>query len=94
MDIRCGDALKQLVLQIQPYFVFRLVAQALIRQSYFNTVETYQTNVLGTLNVLEELLLLEKNCADALITSDKHYDNVKWTKGYCETYLKKSRKLF
>ena len=85
LDIRDGDALKYLVLRTQPNFVFHLAAQPLVRQSYLNPVETYQTNVLGTLNLLEALRPLEKPCTAVLITSDKCYDNVEWVWGYRET---------
>ena len=84
-DIREGDALKRLVLNAQPDFVFHLAAQPLVRQSFLDPVETYQTNVLGTLNLLEALRPLEKPCATVLITSDKCYDNVEWVWGYRET---------
>ena len=53
LDIRDGVELKRLVLGTQPDFVFHLAAQPLVRQSYLDPVETYQTNVLGTLNLLE-----------------------------------------
>ena len=85
LDIRNGDALKYLVSQTQPDFVFHLAAQPLVRQSYLDPVETYQTNVLGTLNLLEALRQLEKKCVAVLITSDKCYDNVEWVWGYRET---------
>ena len=85
LDIREGDALKRLLSQTQPDFVFHLAAQPLVRQSYLDPVETYQTNVLGTLNLLEGLRLLKKPCTAVLITSDKCYDNVEWIWGYRET---------
>ncbi|HIK80454.1 MAG TPA: CDP-glucose 4,6-dehydratase [Porticoccaceae bacterium] len=85
LDIRDGDALKNLVLKVQPDFVFHLAAQALVRPSYENPVETWQTNVLGTLHVLEALRKLDKPCAAVIITSDKCYDNVEWVWGYRET---------
>ncbi len=85
LDIRDADALKHLVSQTQPDFVFHLAAQALVRRSYLNPVETYQTNVLGTLNLLEALRSLEKHCTTVLITSDKCYNNVEWVWGYRET---------
>lgn len=85
LDIRDGVELKRLVLGTQPDFVFHLAAQPLLRQSYLDPVETYQTNVLGTLNLLEGLRLLEKPCTAVLITSDKCYDNVEWVWGYRET---------
>ncbi len=85
LDIRDSTALKHLVSQTQPDFVFHLAAQPLVRQSYLDPVETYQTNVLGTLNLLEALRPLEKPCTAVLITSDKCYDNVEWVWGYRET---------
>ena len=84
-DIRDVEALKSLVLQTQPDFVFHLAAQSLVRQSYIDPLETYQTNVMGTLNLLEALRILEKPCNAVLITSDKCYDNVEWVWGYRET---------
>jgi len=85
LDIRNGVALKGLVSQTQPDFVFHLAAQPLVRQSYLDPVETYHTNVLGTLNLLEALRPLGKNCTAVLITSDKCYENVEWVWGYRET---------
>lgn len=85
LDIRDGAALKTLVEKIQPEFVFHLAAQALVRRSYADPVDTWQTNSLGTINVLEALRSLEKPCVAVLITSDKCYDNVEWVWGYRET---------
>jgi CDP-glucose 4,6-dehydratase len=85
VDIRDGDALKEFVSQTQPDFVFHLAAQALVRQSYDDPVVTYQTNSMGTLNLLEALRSLKKKCTTVLITSDKCYNNVEWIWGYRET---------
>ena len=85
LDIRDGEALKKLVSNIQPDFVFHLAAQSLVSLSYDDPVTTYQTNAIGTLNLLEALRLLKKNCTAVLITSDKCYDNVEWVWGYRET---------
>lgn len=85
VDIRDGGALKTLVNEIQPDFVFHLAAQALVRRAYSDPVETWHTNVLGTMNVLEALRELKKLCVAVLITSDKCYDNVEWVWGYRET---------
>ena len=71
LDIRNGEAIKQMILQTQPDFVFHLAAQSLVRQSYDDPVATYQTNTIGTLNLLEALRPLEKRCTTVLITSDK-----------------------
>lgn len=85
LDIRDGAALKALVADVQPDFLFHLAAQALVRRSYANPVETWQTNALGTINVLEALRGAKKPCVAVLITSDKCYDNVEWVWGYRET---------
>lgn len=85
LDIRNGGALKVLVEEIQPDFVFHLAAQALVRRSYADPVDTWQTNALGTINVLEALRGLKHPCVAVLITSDKCYDNVEWVWGYRET---------
>jgi CDP-glucose 4,6-dehydratase len=85
IDIRDCKALEAAVVEAQPDFVFHLAAQALVRSSYDSPVETWQTNVLGTLHVLEALRKLEKSCASVFITSDKCYDNVEWVWGYRET---------
>lgn len=85
IDIRNRAALEEAVVSAQPSFVFHLAAQALVRRSYDDPIETWQTNVLGTLHVLEALRKLDKPCAAVVITSDKCYDNVEWVWGYRET---------
>lgn len=85
LDIRDRAALKDRIAQVAPEFVFHLAAQPLVRRSYADPVETYETNVIGTLNVLEALRALDKPCVAVLITSDKCYDNVEWVWGYRET---------
>jgi CDP-glucose 4,6-dehydratase len=85
LDIRDGAAMKKLVDEVQPDFVFHLAAQALVRRSYADPVDTWQTNALGTINVLEALRDLQHPCVAVLITSDKCYDNVEWVWGYRET---------
>ena len=85
LDIRDGVSLKALVEETQPDFVFHLAAQALVRRSYADPVDTWQTNALGTINILEALRGLQHSCVAILITSDKCYDNVEWVWGYRET---------
>jgi len=85
LDIHNGEAIKQIVLQTEPDFVFHLAAQSLVRQSYDDPVATYQTNTIGTLNLLEALRPLKKKCTTVFITSDKCYKNVEWVWGYRET---------
>ncbi|MBE0613500.1 MAG: CDP-glucose 4,6-dehydratase [Burkholderiales bacterium] len=85
IDIRDRVAVEDAIVSAQPDFVLHLAAQALVRRSYDDPVETWQTNVLGTLHVLEALRKLHKPCAAVIITSDKCYDNVEWVWGYRET---------
>jgi CDP-glucose 4,6-dehydratase len=85
IDIRSRTALEEGIVSAQPDFVFHLAAQALVWRSYEDPLETWQTNVLGTLHVLEALRKLSKPCAAVIITSDKCYDNVEWVWGYRET---------
>jgi len=85
VDIRNRIELEKYVLDVQPDFVFHLAAQALVRQSYEDPLETWNTNVLGTLHVLEALRKLDKKCIAVIVTSDKCYENIEWVWGYRET---------
>lgn len=85
IDIREHVSLAEGIIIEQPDFIFHLAAQALVRRSYQNPIETWQTNLMGTLNVLEALRKLEKECSVVIITSDKCYDNVEWVWGYRES---------
>lgn len=85
IDIRNRTELEEVIVTVQPDFVFHLAAQALVRRSYDDPLETWETNVLGTLYVLEALRKLNKPCAAVIITSDKCYDNVEWVWGYRES---------
>lgn len=85
IDVRDRAAIEQAIVSAQPDFVFHLAAQALVRRSYDDPLETWQVNVLGTLHVLEALRKMDKRCAAVIITSDKCYDNVEWVWGYRET---------
>lgn len=84
VDVTNQDQLEKVILSAQPDFVFHLAAQAIVRKSYDNPLRTWQTNVFGTLNVLEALRKLDKVCAAVIITSDKCYDNLEWVWGYRE----------
>ncbi len=84
-DVRDLDAIRELICAVQPDFVFHLAAQAIVSTSYTDPVETVSTNVIGTMNILEALRMLEHSCTAVLITSDKCYDNVEWVWGYRET---------
>ena len=85
IDITDLIALRNLINDIQPDFVFHLAAQSLVRQSYKDPLETITTNAIGSANILESLRVLNKNVVAIMITSDKVYDNVEWERGYHES---------
>ena len=84
IDINDHESLNGLVEKISQ-ISFSLAAQGLVRPAYANPTDTWQTNAMGTINVLESLRLLKRPCIAVFITSDKCYDNVEWVWGYRET---------
>ena len=84
LDIQDTTAIKKLVNEIQPDFVFHLAAQALVRKSYENPLETIAINAIGTASILDAIRFLDKEVVAVIITSDKVYDNVEWAWGYRE----------
>ena len=83
-DVRDLKALRQSLLRAKPQFVFHLAAQALVRESYADPVDTYSTNVMGTVNVLEAVREAESVRATVIVTSDKCYENRERVTGYGE----------
>ncbi len=83
-DIRDFEQLKQAFTDFEPEFVFHLAAQALVRYSYQFPVETYQTNVIGTLHVLEAIRACPSVHAVVMVTTDKCYENKEWLWAYRE----------
>ncbi|HBI04872.1 MAG TPA: CDP-glucose 4,6-dehydratase [Paenibacillaceae bacterium] len=87
-DIRNRAQLNEALHKADPDIIIHMAAQPLVRVSYENPVETYEINVIGTLNVFEAVrTLLNNNKPRAIInvTSDKCYDNKEWVWGYRET---------
>jgi len=85
LDIRDGAALRRVVQDAAPDVVFHLAAQALVLRSYREPARTWETNVMGTLNVLEALRGLEGPVAAVMVTTDKVYENKEWEFAYRET---------
>lgn len=83
-DIRNPSQLNEVFETHKPEVVFHLAAQALVRYSYDNPIETYSTNVLGTVSVFEAARKTNSVKAIVNITSDKCYDNKEWIWGYRE----------
>lgn len=74
-DIRDLPAVRRAVDAARPEFVFHLAAQPLVRLSYAQPVETYATNVMGSVNLLEAVRLANAACAVVVVTTDKCYEN-------------------
>ena len=83
-DIRDGERMKEIFREYQPEIVFQLAAQPLVRLSYEIPVETYQTNVMGTINILEAIRATESVKVGIMITTDKCYENKEQIWGYRE----------
>lgn len=84
-DIRDREAITEAVREFSPDVVFHLAAQALVRRSYTHPAITMETNVMGTVNVLEAVQVSPSVRSLVCITSDKCYRNDEWVWGYRET---------
>lgn len=84
-DIRSIETVQSIIDIFQPDIVFHLAAQPLVRKGYLDPHETYSTNVMGTVNVLESARKCESVKAIVNITSDKCYGNKEAASGYVET---------
>lgn len=84
-DIRDYDSLKSAFDKAQPEIVLHLAAQPIVRESYKNPAYTYETNVMGTVNILE--CVRNSDCVKSFlnVTTDKVYLNKEWEWGYRET---------
>ena len=84
-DVRDLVHLKQVMEETQPEIVMHLAAQPIVRDSYKDPVYTYETNVMGTVNILE--CIRQTNCVRSFlnVTTDKVYHNNEWEWGYRET---------
>jgi len=83
-DITELGALDNYLQEVEPEIVFHLAAQALVKKSYLDPVETFSTNVMGTLNVFEACRKTPSVKAIINVTSDKCYENKEWNWGYRE----------
>ena len=81
-DIECiTNAIKQ----HKPEIVIHMAAQSLVHKSYDQPLETFSTNIMGTINLLEAIRTSSKKCVIINVTSDKCYENKEWVWGYKET---------
>ena len=84
-DIRDLPGLKKVFDEAKPEFVIHMAAQPIVRTSYKEPVYTYETNVMGTVNVMECLRLSDSVRSFLNVTTDKVYDNRELEKGFVET---------
>ncbi len=77
--------LNKLIKKEKPDFIFHLAAQAIVSKSYENSIETINSNVIGTVSILEVLKDVDWEINCIFVTSDKSYLNVEWPWGYKET---------
>ena len=83
-DVRNLDYVKEIMAKVQPEIVIHMAAQPLVRESYKIPVETYEVNVMGTVNVLEACRFTTSVKAIINVTTDKCYENKEWHWGYRE----------
>jgi CDP-glucose 4,6-dehydratase len=85
VDIRDANVISEFITSVKPDFIFHLAAQSLVHKAFNEPIETWQTNVMGTVNILNALRELKNPCVATLITSDKCYQNLEWVWGYRES---------
>ena len=83
-DIQELNALKSALMHCRPNIVIHMAAQPLVRASYIDPVETYSTNIMGTINLLEAVRGCNSVKAVVVVTTDKCYENKEWIWGYRE----------
>lgn len=83
-DIRHFQNIQKIIQDFQPEIILHMAAQPLVRYSYHNPIETYETNVMGTVHVLEAAKTCDSVKAIVNVTTDKCYENKEWVWGYRE----------
>ena len=86
-DIRDLNKLKKVLIEFKPDYLFHLAAQSIVSKSYDNPINTWSTNTMGTINLLESLRYIKNKCSVVIITSDKCYKNLELKRGYKENDL-------
>ena len=85
LDITNKKVLEKKIISFKPDYIFHLAAQPLINISYAKPYLTWQSNLIGFINIIETVLKLKKKCVCVLVTSDKCYENNEKISGYTET---------
>ena len=84
-DVRDADKLYNAMHKFQPEYVFHLAAQSLVKKSYHDPVNTFDTNIMGSVNLLDSVRRCPSVLSLVYVTSDKCYENKEWIWGYRET---------
>lgn len=84
IDIRDFKSLKKAILKFQPQIIFHLAAESIVKRSFDDPKYAWETNTIGTLNILEVLRNYNKKVSSVIITSDKVYKNQEVRRGYFE----------
>ncbi len=87
LNILNKSLLNKEILKFKPDFIFHLAAQSIVSESISKPVENWNTNLIGTLNILESIRKLKNDCSTVLITSDKCYKNLEKISGYKENSI-------
>jgi CDP-glucose 4,6-dehydratase len=85
IDINNYEKVLEFIVSEKPDFIFHLAAQPIVLESYENPLKTFNTNAIGSLNIMEALRISNHKCCAVMITSDKCYENIEKTEGYVET---------
>jgi len=84
IDIRNGEKLITLIKEVAPDVIFHMAAQAIVHEGYADPVGTFQTNIIGTANILEAVRQASRPCVVVVVSSDKCYENREHVWGYRE----------
>jgi CDP-glucose 4,6-dehydratase len=84
-DIRDFPGVRAAIADSRPHVILHLAAQSIVRRGYEDPIETYSSNVMGTVHLLEAVRQLDRECLVVNVTSDKCYRNNEWLWGYRET---------
>ncbi len=87
IDIRNYNKIDKVINKFKPNYIFHLAAQPLVSEAFKDPLSTFESNILGTTNILESLRKLERKCIAIFITSDKCYKNLEFQRGYRENDL-------
>ena len=85
-DVRAADLVARRVAEVNPDIIFHLAAQPLVLESYQTPLETWQTNVMGSLHIMQAIRELPGRCAVVMVTTDKVYDNLEDGSAYNEQH--------